>query len=331
MKIVLKGSSWVFEVGSPHPKGELEVSFDSEEFGHFRKRVNRLVAVSAKELEFAASEIVVHLAEFILKKYLHPFGHKSYYFPAARHGASILYKTLVREAVDRRGAREGSHHFPGTISDFVSLLLDVGNAASDRLGKNKGKETSIERNILEGSVEVTSNTMFGLHDFKYRPKGNHVAIPLEHVASMVSSLAPVALCVRYLLDSESVLIIEEPEAHMHPRKQVALTRELAYLVKQGIHVVITTHSEWVLEELTNIVRRSSIAKNDSQSESVDRVSLTKAEVGVWQFKSLERGHGTKVVRALHGANSLYDVGFHDVALDVYDEWLRIESQRGDSS
>lgn len=331
LKIMLQDSSWEFKVESPRPAGEAEVSFDAAEYGHFRNRASRAVSAPPDELDVAASELVVLLAESILKTYMRGFGHQSYYFPASRHGAAILYKTVVREAVNRRGASEGSPHIPGTTSDFVSMLLDVGNAAADERGQEEGEVTSIEKNILEGTMEVVSNRVFGLHDFRYRPGGNHMAIPLERVASTVSSLAPVALCVRYLATSGSVLIIEEPEAHVHPRKQVALTRELAQLVKRGIHVVVTTHSEWILEELTNIVRRSSMDKDGSEPESIDRVSLTKAEVGVWHFRNLKRGHGTKVVRALRGANGLYDVGFYDVALDVYDEWLRTGLEPGDAS
>ena len=326
--IRMQDSTWVFEVGRSHLKDNFEFSIGSEDFHHLQKLCSRLLATPPQRRDVPTSELIVQLADLILKKYLSHFGHKSVYFPAARHGATILYKTLLREAMQRRDTRQGSRHFPGTISDFISTLLELGNAVSDPVPRTKRVLTSIDTNILEGTLEVDSNILYGLHDFKYRPKDRKLLIPLSRVASMVSSLAPVALFVRYLADSGSVIIIEEPEAHMHPRKQVALTRELAYLVKQGINVLITTHSKWMLEELTNIVKRSDNGEAGSISESVDRISLSKAEVGVWHFKKSETGHTTRIVRAFSGPNGLYDVGYHDVALDVYNEWLQIDLERG---
>ena len=75
---------------------------------------------------------------------------------------------------------------------------------------------------------------------------------------MVSELAPVVLYLRHVVQQGDTLIIEEPEAHLHPTAQVEFTRLLAGAVKAGVRVVITTHSEWVLWELANLVRMSKL-------------------------------------------------------------------------
>ena len=72
-----------------------------------------------------------------------------------------------------------------------------------------------------------------------------------HSSSMVSELAPVILYLRHVVQPGDTLIIEEPEAHLHPTAQVEFTRLLAGAVKAGIRIIITTHSEWVLWELAN--------------------------------------------------------------------------------
>ena len=66
---------------------------------------------------------------------------------------------------------------------------------------------------------------------------------------MVTELAPVVLYLRYAVEGGSVLIVEEPESHLHPSMQVAFIRQLAKLVDSGVRVIVTTHSEWVIEEL----------------------------------------------------------------------------------
>ena len=62
--------------------------------------------------------------------------------------------------------------------------------------------------------------------------------------SMVSELAPVVLYLRHVVGSDSVLIIEEPESHLHPAMQVEFTRQLAAIVHAGVRLIVTTHSEW---------------------------------------------------------------------------------------
>ena len=91
--------------------------------------------------------------------------------------------------------------------------------------------------------------------FSYRPDGWKYDLPLMNASSMVSELAPVVLYLRHMVGPGNVLIIEEPELHLHPAMQVEFTRQLATLVDAGVRVLVTTHSEWVLEELANIVRR----------------------------------------------------------------------------
>ncbi len=75
-------------------------------------------------------------------------------------------------------------------------------------------------------------------------------------SSMISELAPVVLYLRHIVQPGEVLIIEEPESHLHPAMQVEFIRQLAGVVRSGIRVMLTTHSEWVLEELANLIRLS---------------------------------------------------------------------------
>jgi AAA ATPase domain len=51
------------------------------------------------------------------------------------------------------------------------------------------------------------------------------------------------------------IYVEEPEIHLHPEAQVAMVEILAYLVNEGFHVVVTTHSLTVLYALNVSVHR----------------------------------------------------------------------------
>ena len=59
-------------------------------------------------------------------------------------------------------------------------------------------------------------------------------IPLLQASSMVSELAPVVLYLRHVVQPGDVLIIEEPESHLHPGMQAAFTRQLVAAVRAGV-------------------------------------------------------------------------------------------------
>ena len=116
----------------------------------------------------------------------------------------------------------------------------------------------MEEEILRGKVRIESN-LAGYPSLFYRPIGWDADLPLMNASSMVAELAPVVLYLRHVVQSGETLIIEEPESALHPAMQVELTRLLAAAVKAGIRIIITTHSEWVLEELANLVLMSELA------------------------------------------------------------------------
>mgnify|MGYP001237739125 CR=1 FL=1 len=65
------------------------------------------------------------------------------------------------------------------------------------------------------------------------------------------------LCARLLqllekggfLRQGNIVIIDEPEVHLHPKWQLLYAEIIICLVQQGTHVIVTTHSPYILEAL----------------------------------------------------------------------------------
>ena len=75
--------------------------------------------------------------------------------------------------------------------------------------------------------------------------------PLSEAPSGVREALPIALA----LNSEKnfVVYIEEPEAHLHPRAQRIVAKMIANAVKKGKYVIVTTHSDYLLYTLSNLI------------------------------------------------------------------------------
>ena len=141
---------------------------------------------------------------------------------------------------------------------------------------------------------------------------------------MVSELAPVLLYVRHVVRSDDVLIIEEPEAHLHPAMQAAFARELARLVHSGIRVVMTTHSEWFLEQIGNLVRASALPPSKRAGIRGAEIALRPDQVGAWLFKPKKRPKGSVVEEiTLDTETGLFPTDYDEVSGALYNEGATI--------
>ena len=216
----------------------------------------------------------------------------------------------------------------GILADFLRQLIQIDQVQNPMLNEKHDASEHIEQNILRGSVGVERSELINYPHFTYRPDGWKDDLPLMHASSMVSELAPVVLYLRHLVRPGNVLIIEEPESHLHPAAQVEFTRQLAKLVQQGYRVIITTHSEWILEELANVVQRSQLPSEELSTVSVSDAALTPDQVGVWLFRNKTRPRGSEVVHVPLGESGLYDSGFDDVAIALSNDGASIFNRIG---
>ena len=124
-----------------------------------------------------------------------------------------------------------------------------------------------------------------------------------------------------------MLIIEEPESHLHPAMQAEFIRQLAAVVQSGIRIMLTTHSEWVLDELANLVYLSDLPKGRRKGITGADFALNPEQVGVWLFDPKQRPKGS-VVKEIpfdleYGG---FRSGFDDVAIDTHNRFAEISNR-----
>ena len=111
--------------------------------------------------------------------------------------------------------------------------------------------------------------------------------------------------------------------------QVEFTRQLASLVQAGIRVIVTTHSEWLLQELANLVRLSQVPESEREGITGGNVALNSSDVGAWLFKFDAPGEGSTVSEVGLDESGLYPSDFDDVAVALHNDWAEISSRLGE--
>ena len=147
-----------------------------------------------------------------------------------------------------------------------------------------------------------------------------------NASSMVSELAPVVLFLRHVVKPGEVLIIEEPESNLHPAMQVEFMRQLAAVVNAGVRIMITTHSEWILDELANLVRLSELPPEKRTPRLKNEPALDPRDVGVWLFERGEDDDGSHVKELPLDLNQGgFKSGYEDTARLTYNQWAAIHN------
>lgn len=111
---------------------------------------------------------------------------------------------------------------------------------------------------------------------------------------MVAELAAIDLWVREILEPNDLLIIDEPESHLHPANQRLIARALVRLVNAGVDVVAPTHSATILHQVSNLLLASTLdeaARTKLGYTEADRISMD--DVAVYLFE--QRDDGTHIV------------------------------------
>ena len=213
---------------------------------------------------------------------------RRYYLPAARSGI-LQSHSVIASSLVARSTRAGIERFPelqtfsGGIADFLIGLIHQERRRSGASRDIDAIADALEAEVLSGKIEVRRPTPEGYPEFRYRAADMATDIRLSRASSMVSELAAFVLFLRGVVRPNDTLLIEEPESHLHPGAQSTMAVALARLVHAGVRVVVTTHSDWFLEELGNLLRAGEL---DALGEQVSDAPyfLRKEQIGVWHFE-----------------------------------------------
>jgi hypothetical protein len=155
------------------------------------------------------------------------------------------------------------------------------------LTRHKAKNSSfapladlLERGLLGGTIRIDENG-----EMLFHPNESDTRLSLHLASSSVKSLAGLSFYLRHIADKGQFLIIDEPELNLHPDNQRRVARVLARLVRSGVKVLISTHSDYIIRELNNLIMLSA-DKDGSVRQRLgydEAETLSPSQVGAYLF------------------------------------------------
>ena len=279
--------------------------------------------VNLDDIPFLLSAVLDALFQALIR----PLIRNAYYLPADRTGVMhihhLVMSALIGRATPSVRTSTDAPLLLGGLADFLNGLINISQLER---GSSHALSDSLETNLLAGAIRLLRSET-GYPSFAYQPANWDRALPLIRTSSMVAEIASVVLYLRFLVQPGDLLIIEEPESHLHPDLQRKYVHELARLVRSGVRIMLTTHSEWILEALANLVRLSELPETDRSGIAGADVALEGHEVGAWLFKPGVDDGGCSVEEiTLDAEAGSYPAGFGEVTESLYNDWVGISNR-----
>ncbi|MDM8548898.1 AAA family ATPase [Desulfobacterales bacterium HSG2] len=180
-----------------------------------------------------------------------------YYLPASRSGlyqALNAFSPIFAELSRNRGFLKGTVGIPSIPEPVSDYFLELSGIRIRENGNQDILEIvgEMEKEILKGEVLFDPETKKIL----YKPFGTDMVLDTALASSMVSELSPVVASLKYIIaftEAKPLLFIEEPEAHLHPETQIRLTEMFSKLVRAGVRIVMTSHSDYMFNKMNNLI------------------------------------------------------------------------------
>jgi len=153
----------------------------------------------------------------------------------------------------------------GMYKDFIADMIDLSNVPPI---PNSSSELLLKQlfTIMEGEVKKENNK------FMYHTNG--VSMPISAAAASIREIAPLQILASRWNISNTAVLIEEPEAHLHPSKQRMMADIIGCIRKAGAHVHLTTHSDYFLQRINELILFERYVSTHEQNDIKQLEKLT---------------------------------------------------------
>ena len=209
----------------------------------------------------------------IVNKMINELKVNSFYIPAS----GDIFKDLNNYILDELAGVIDSSSIQ---KEVLTNLLKVND------GTQKGYfydlACELENEISNGEIQIKTGDL--KDEIVFIDNKNNMEFELNLISSSVKELIPLIIYLKYYLKKGDILIIEEIENHLHPQNQLILVKYLVKAINQGLNIILTTHSDYIIEKFNNLIQlgnsRKEVFKHLNYDESC---ILNYKDISIYNF------------------------------------------------
>lgn len=233
------------EFGEPLHVTYQEVAATEEDI---EKRLGYTVNISINGKEESRNIIInttytvgVYCQTELSYRLLEDFYYHALIFPPA-NGALINADYTLTSSINRDGM-------------YGRFLLDNNYCTSIKVTDELSTYLNQIKKITDGDVVTEEGKEFLVLD-----GGEHVN--MSAAASSIKEISPLLFLLKNHSGIKVAICLEEPEAHLHPSMQIQVADLIAECINNGFLFHITTHSDYFMDRLNQLIKLGNIRKKD---------------------------------------------------------------------
>ncbi|MDZ7935512.1 MAG: AAA family ATPase [Emticicia sp.] len=229
-----------------------------------------------------------------------------YFLPASKSGIYQVLSNMgnIFAQLSQLPLKNTSLNLPSMSNPVSDYILNIAAINGSTQGEFGSFVDFLEEKVIEGSV-VFDDLQKKL---KYKSNRTGLVSELHEASSMIAEVSPLVAYLKYILPKKnSILFIEEPEAHLHPKVQVEMMKIFVDLAKSGVKVVMTTHSDFMMDTLTNQILDGKI-----EAEKIASYHLKMGEKGSYDVGDMKAT-----------SEGIRDFNFSETSIALYEERMQL--------
>ncbi|MBA2864053.1 AAA family ATPase [Methanococcus maripaludis] len=187
------------------------------------------------------------------------------YIPAPKAGLSLLSKPTHSESLKnflslpKKNNKKIGSTLPEPMIEYMNFLNNIPSTESRDFTNTV---EFLENFLLSGKIVKLEND-----EILYKSDNMKKGIPMSISSSLVVDSMPLIAFLKYgILKKNSLLVLEEPESHLHPQAQRILGRAIVKLINSGLNIVLITHSPYILQQINNNLKLHYLSKRGKTEE-----------------------------------------------------------------
>ena len=137
------------------------------------------------------------------------------------------------------------------VKDNINYTRSLPDRAKEKSEFHSTKLFNDIKDMMDGYFKTSGDEIRFIS--KARSPGRKFDVPLHLASSSARGLSDLYFFLKHVAKRNHLLIIDEPESHLDTANQIQLARLLARLVRAGLKVLVTTHSDYLIKEINNLV------------------------------------------------------------------------------
>ena len=145
---------------------------------------------------------------------------------------------------------KASSRYARPIHDNINYTRDIPDLADQKSDLYEQKRHDDIKRMMNAYYRVENGGVRFVSTARGERRFN---LPLYRASSSARGLSDLYFYMRHAAKEGQLLMVDEPEAHLDTANQVEMARMLARLARSGVKVLVTTHSDFIVKEINNLI------------------------------------------------------------------------------